>query len=141
MQSHMPAAKGGWTPVADRNPYKDFFERKKQSWRQYKQYLKDSFRRMPRSEQEKLIRKSCTVVTVGSAVTVTSLVYRVLPLATRLLGVPLIVAGAFILGRKVVGPLAVARYGRYLNKPEASPGKEEPGRGQKAMPGRGAAPA
>lgn len=88
----------------------------KRMWSTYVQILKDSFQRMSRVEQEALITRFCLIVTLGVAVIALSFFYAFLPLGVRVIGLPVIGVVAWFAGTRIIAPVMIARYEKYLNR-------------------------
>jgi len=93
----------------------------KQAWNNYKAMLARSFKSMPREEQEALITRFCLITTIGVAMLLYMLVANFLPLYVRVFALPLVFAGSYWLGNKLVAPVVIVRYDEYLNPGKFSP--------------------
>ena len=78
--------------------------------------LTTKFKQLPRAEQETLITRISQVVTMGSSVLVIQLFYSFLPLFLRVLALPLALVAAWWAGTRVVAPMMIIRYDKYLNR-------------------------
>jgi hypothetical protein len=83
-------------------------------WQQYKERLVTSFNLMDRDQQESVIRKNTTALTVGFAVLFLNAIYGALPALLRVLGVPLICVGSYYAGRKLLTPFMIKRLERHM---------------------------
>lgn len=86
-----------------------------QMWSNYVNVLGVSFRRMGRIEQCNLILKLSQIITIGVAALATSFFYPFLPLFVRVLGLPVVIIGAWFIGSKVVSPVIIKRVEKSLN--------------------------
>jgi hypothetical protein len=87
----------------------------KKIWNNYINFLKASFTRMSRDDQENYITKFSQVITIGLGVVALQLFYPMLPSLLRVISLPLIVGVAWYLGNKVIAPTMIDRMGKYLN--------------------------
>lgn len=62
--------------------------------RNYLQFIKDAFRKLPPPEQEKFLRKAALIVTVGTSVAILGFFYSLVPREARLVLIPVM----FVLG-------------------------------------------
>jgi hypothetical protein len=85
-------------------------------WNNYKTHLVNSFRRMPRADQEALVQRVCVIVTIGVSGILLLLFYQFIPRLGRVFGVPAAVFGAFWCGNKIVTPVVLARLEDIMNK-------------------------
>lgn len=102
--------------VQDTKFYKETSTGAKAAWTNYTAMLATQFKRMSRAEQENMITRLCQIVTIGSAMLVISLFYNFLPLFLRVFALPLVFIGAYWAGTKIVSPIMIVRYDRYLNR-------------------------
>jgi hypothetical protein len=79
------------------------------AWANYRRALSDAFNKMNRFEQEALITRLCQIVTIGVALLALLLFYHMMPLAVRVLIVPVGVVGAWWAANNVVTPVIITR--------------------------------
>lgn len=85
--------------------------RARESWERYQKFLQN----MSKKQRKALIREASVVLIVGSTVSVTASVYRLLPIFFRIFVVPVIVVGSYIIGRTILGPWAASRLDKRSN--------------------------
>jgi len=81
----------------------------------YFSFLRRSFARMSRGEQLQTIQHFCLAFSLGTAVVALALFYSVLPLALRVISLPLIGGLAWWLAAKVIAPQAILRLQNYIH--------------------------
>lgn len=86
-------------------------------WQQYKDLVVNSFRQMPRQQQESVIRTNCAAVSIGVGVVIANAVYYLVPAWVRLIGVPLLIIAGFQSGKKVLAPFVIKQMESHLNPP------------------------
>ncbi|HIA51479.1 MAG TPA: hypothetical protein EYN91_05250 [Candidatus Melainabacteria bacterium] len=91
----------------------------------WKRKLIDSFKKMPRSRQERLIEKNSIVMSIGLSVTLLNLLYRFLPLLLRVWGTPTIVLGSYVFAKKCLTPFLIKEFEGHLNPKENNRDKVE----------------
>ncbi len=96
--------------------WKDSESGMKRMWANYVNTLKDSFRQMPRAEQEQFIKRICVTVTLGVAALVFQFFYPFLPQLLRVLSLPIMLVAAYWAATKIVTPVMIIRYEEYLNR-------------------------
>jgi len=113
-----PPKGGSMSPrnIQETQVYKEGQAGVKRFWSNYTTMLKTQFQRMSRAEQEGMITRLCQIVTIGSAMLVTSLFYSFLPLFLRVFALPVMFLAAYWAGTKVVSPIMIVRYDQYLNR-------------------------
>jgi hypothetical protein len=87
--------------------------------RRYKERLVTTFRAMSREEQEVLIRKNSTAVTVGVCILLVNGLYALIPALLRVFLIPVIVVGSYFVGRQFVSPLVIKRLEPHLKQPQS----------------------
>ncbi len=102
--------------IRDTEGYKASTKGVKRFWTNYQNILKTSFNDMSRDEQEDLIDKFAMIVTIGVSVLVILIFYPMVPRPLRVLGLPVALLVAWWAGRKVVGPVIVARLEGILKR-------------------------
>lgn len=80
----------------------NFFDR-------YINQLKRYWKGMPQDDKETLVGKTSVIITVGSTVSLIAAIYKLLPLAFRILAVPIALAGSYALGKKIIAPYTVGQ--------------------------------
>ncbi len=81
----------------------------KQGWHSYVRILRDAFWRMTAQEQQALLRKVSTIITVGVGTLSIVVLYPLIPPHVRLVFTPLWLLICWFLGNKVVTPVVLAR--------------------------------
>ncbi|MBI5171847.1 MAG: hypothetical protein HY986_03110 [Candidatus Melainabacteria bacterium] len=79
------------------------------AWDRYLKILKDSFQNMDRYDQEVLITRFCYVISIGISGIILSCFYGLLPAMVRVLALPIVLAGGWYVGSKIVAPAMIAR--------------------------------
>jgi len=88
-----------------------------QMWTRYLAVLQDSFKRMPREQQEQYITNGCRVFVVGLTVLGLCYVYPLLPIFTRVWLVPLVIVVAWWPITRVFATVVTERWlNKYLNQ-------------------------
>jgi hypothetical protein len=85
-------------------------------WANYRNLLKNSFEQMPRAMQEQLISRVCLIVTLGVTTVLLMFIYTFIPQIIREILVPLVLVGAFWVGKNVVSVVVLSRYDHLLNQ-------------------------
>ena len=85
-------------------------------WANYRNLLRNSFEQMPRAMQEQLISRVCLIVTLGVTTVLLVFVYTFIPQIIREILVPLVLVGAFWVGKNVVSVVVLSRYDHLLNQ-------------------------
>ncbi len=116
-----PVAGGKPRSIQDTKAWRQGSAGVKQAWGNYKSMLSRSFKSMSREDQEALITRFCLITTIGVAMLLYMLVANFLPLYVRVFAMPLVFAGAYWLGTKLVAPVVIVRYDEYLNPGKFSP--------------------
>ena len=86
------------------------------AWSNYKRVLSDSFKAMSRFQQEALINRLCQIVTIGVTFLALLLFYHMMPLAIRVLAVPLAVVASWWAANNIVTPVVVSRMEPLLKR-------------------------
>ncbi|GEM_PF-498917 len=84
----------------------------------YFDFLRKSFNRMGRAEQLQTIQKFCMAFTIGIAAVILCCFYSVLPMALRVLSLPLFGGFAWWLATKVIAPTVIQRLSKYIHPRE-----------------------
>src|SRR6516162_7342313 len=84
-----------------------------QLWSNYVNLLSVSFRNMPREEQCRLITRLSQYITIGVTALALSFFYQFLPLFFRVLALPAILVGSWLIGTRVVAPVIISRVERH----------------------------
>jgi len=85
-------------------------------WARYLEILRTSFKNMSRERQTQLITNACQIICVGLTAVALSYFYRFLPLFARVLGVPIVLVGAYWVGTNIVADAMIERFNKYLNQ-------------------------
>lgn len=102
--------------IQDTQAFKDGQAGARRVWSNYTAMLRREFQNRSRFEQESLITRLCQVVTIGSAMLVMSLFYSFLPLFLRVFVLPGAFLVAYWAGTKIVSPIMIVRFDKYLNR-------------------------
>lgn len=92
-----------------------------QGWSNYKKHLSTSFAKLSRFQQEALINRLCQIVTIGVTLLALLIFYHMMPMAVRVLIVPIAVVAAWWGANNVVTPVMIARVEPILKPREESP--------------------
>ncbi|MBX9670323.1 MAG: hypothetical protein K2X93_22175 [Candidatus Obscuribacterales bacterium] len=84
-------------------------------WGNYTATLSAYFKSMSRDAQEQLITRLCQVITVGSAIVLTSFFYQFIPLPVRVFAMPVFIVGSWFVATRVVAPIIIAQFEDKLN--------------------------
>lgn len=85
-------------------------------WYNYRNLLQNSFNNMSREEQEALIARFCTIITLGVTVLLILAFSNFLPREVRVLGVPVALFVGWFLGTRVVTDVMLERLDGILKK-------------------------
>lgn len=85
-------------------------------WNNYRTHLGNSFKRLPRYQQEALVGRMCLIITVGVTGLALLLFYSLINRAVRIVLVPAAICGAWYAANKLVTPVVLARLENYLNE-------------------------
>jgi len=97
--------------------WKDTIGACQQLWSNYIAMLKLSFRKMSRYDQEQMITKYSWVISMGVAALAYQFFIRdFLPVIIRVLALPLILVAAWAVGTRLVAPVFIKRFEKYLNQ-------------------------
>lgn len=111
-----PAAEAPVRNITETKAWKSSRKGAQRFWFNYKKLLKDSFDKMDRDEQENLISKFCTIITMGVTVLLLLAFSSFLPREVRVLGVPIALFVAWFLGTRVVTEVMIERLEGILKK-------------------------
>lgn len=101
--------------LPDTKAWKQGVSGAKSVWSGYLSMMAARFQSTPRLKQDEYILRMSQIVTIGSAALVLSFGYPFLPTFARVLILPVVLVGAWLVGSRVVAPTMVARFEKHLN--------------------------
>ncbi len=111
----LPSRKSGQKSIKDNKALREGMGGLNALWGTYTSTLSAYFRRMSRNDQEQLITRLCQVITVGSAIVLTSFFYQFIPLLVRVFTMPVFIVGSWFVATRVVAPIIIAQFEDKLN--------------------------
>lgn len=102
--------------IQDTKIWKDSKSGVAKFWQNYLDTLAMYFRQMSRAEQEDLITRASLIMTIGGSALILTFFYGFLPDIVRVFSLPAIAVGGWFVGNKVVTPVMLSRFEKYLNR-------------------------